>query len=103
MTSIYSRNFRPRFYSIGSMVFTFISWFVGLSVCLKISHKLINVSEILHKVGGQYSKKSDTTWNFENYPNGVMNGNYLSKIGVLGHFLGNRSLKISDILHDGRR
>ena len=27
----------------------------------------------------------------------------MSKIGVFGHFLGNRSLKVSNFLHDGRR
>ena len=26
----------------------------------------------------------------------------MSKIGVFGHFLGNRSLKVSNFLHDGR-
>ena len=51
---------------------------------------------------GQYGASFECGALFGKNLNLGIKGDYVSKIGVFGQFLGNSSLKVSSFLHDGR-
>ena len=78
--------FGSRVYPLGSIVIALVRLSVRQSVSKYLGDRSLVFSETLHEVGGQLNKKSDTA----------------EILRVFGHFLGNRSLKVSNFLHDGK-
>ena len=70
----------------------------SLFKCLKDSSFVF--SETLHEVRGQLSKKNEMDEILKKNLIPGITGDKVSKIQVSGHFLGNRSLKVSNFLQD---
>ena len=68
-----------------------------------LGNRSLKVSNFLHDGRGQYVASFECGAIFRKNLNPGIKGDKVSKIGVLGHFLRDCSLKLSDFLHDGSR